>query len=387
MAKAIESSVKPSVLKWARETSGASVEEAARRLGVPAPTFAKWETVESSLKLGQLRALAAYFKRPLAALLLPDPPAEPPLPTDFRTLPGRRRTFDRGTRLAIRKAIRLRSVARDLMQALQREAAAVIGGSHISENPQTAAERERQRLGLSIETQFEWKNPYQAFRTWRATLESRNVLVFQLPMRVEDARGFSLSDEEPFTIVVSSSDAVQARIFSLFHEYAHLLLREPGICLPQPDLRGRGPHAEVEQWCNGFSAALLVPAAALRSVSVSKGPIQSEERLFEAIREGETRFRVSQQVVLRRLLDVGLVSKPSFQRAMKRLLSQQPARKAGGGRIEPAKKCLAENGHLFTSLVLEGRARGMINFSDVADYLGLRLKYLREVESDVAAAA
>jgi Zn-dependent peptidase ImmA (M78 family)/transcriptional regulator with XRE-family HTH domain len=379
--------VKPSVLKWARETSGATVEEAARRLGVPASTFAKWETAESSLKLGQLRTLASYFKRPLAALLLPDPPSEPPLPTDFRTLPGHRGTFDRGTRLAIRKAIRLRSVARDLMQALQREVAPMMEGSDVSENPQTAAEQERQRLGLSIETQFEWKNPYQAFRMWRAALESRNVLVFQLPMPVEDARGFSLSDEEPFTIVVSSSDAVQARVFTLFHEYAHLLVREPGICLPQPDLPGHGPHAELEQWCNRFSAALLVPAAALLSLAGTEGPIQSEERLFEAIRDGEKRFRVSRQVVLRRLLDVGLVSRAPFQRAMKRLLSQQRSRQAGGGRNEPAKKCLAENGHLFTSLVLEGRARGMINYLDVADYLSLRLKYLREVESDVAAAA
>jgi len=89
--KAIETSVKPSVLRWARETSGATVEEAARRLRVPASTFAKWERVESSLKLGQLRTLAAYFKRPLSALLLPEPPAEPPVLTDFRALRGRRK--------------------------------------------------------------------------------------------------------------------------------------------------------------------------------------------------------------------------------------------------------------------------------------------------------
>ncbi len=387
MAKAIESSVKPSVLEWARETSGTTVEEAARRLRVPASTFAKWETTESPLKLSQLRALATYFKRPLAALLLSEPPPEPPLPTDFRTMQGHQRRFDRGTRLAIRKAIRLRSVARDLMQALQREIAPMIEGAVPSEDPERLAERERQRLHVSVETQFEWKNPWQAFRKWRAALESKNVLVFQLPIPIEDARGFSLSDEEPFTIVVSSSDAVQARIFTLFHEYAHLLLREPGICLPQPDLHTTGPHAAVEQWCNRFAGAFLVPAPDLRSILGTQSPMQSEASLFEAIKEGEKGFRVSQQVVLRRMFDVGLVSKPSFQRAMKRLLGQQPARKARGGAVESAKRCLAENGHLFTSLVLEGKARGMINYSDVADYLSLRLKYLGKVQSDVAAAA
>jgi Zn-dependent peptidase ImmA (M78 family)/transcriptional regulator with XRE-family HTH domain len=387
MAKAIESSVRPSVLKWARETSGTTVEEAAKRLRVPASTFAKWETVESSLKLGQLRTLATYFKRPLSALLLPEPPPEPALPTDFRTLPGHQRRFDRGTRLAIRKAMRLRSLARDLMQALQREAGPMMEGANLSEDPERLAERERQHLRVSIETQFEWKNPYQAFREWRSALEGKNLLVFQLPMPVEDARGFSLGDEEPFSIVVSSSDAVQARIFTLFHEYGHLLLRDPGICLPKPDLHTTGPHAVVEQWCNRFAGTLLVPTPALRSFLGAQGPIQSEVSLSEAIREGEKRFRVSRQVVLRRVFDVRLLAKASFQRAMKGLLSQQQAHKAGGGRVEPAKKCLAENGHLFTSLVLEASARGVINYSEVADYLSLRLKYLREVESDAATAA
>ena len=96
MGKAIESLIKPSVLKWARETSGTTVEEAAKRLRVPASTFAEWETVESSLKLGQLRTLAAYFKRPLSALLLPEPPAEPPGPTDFRRLRSRRKSHGAG---------------------------------------------------------------------------------------------------------------------------------------------------------------------------------------------------------------------------------------------------------------------------------------------------
>jgi hypothetical protein len=60
--------------------------------------------------LTQARILAAYFKRPLAAFLLAEPPPEPPLPRDFRTLPHGKDRFERDTRLAIRKARRLQSV-------------------------------------------------------------------------------------------------------------------------------------------------------------------------------------------------------------------------------------------------------------------------------------
>ena len=46
-------------------------------------------------------------------------------------------------------------------------------------------------------------------------------------MPVDDARGFSLTDGEPYVIVVNSADADRARLFTLFHEYAHILLNMP----------------------------------------------------------------------------------------------------------------------------------------------------------------
>ena len=45
-------------------------------------------------------------------------------------------------------------------------------------------------------------------------------------MPIEDARGFSLTEVEPFVIVVNESDAPNAKIFTLFHEYGHILLNQ-----------------------------------------------------------------------------------------------------------------------------------------------------------------
>jgi len=387
MAHAIQVSVNPAVLKWARESSGSTVEEAAKRLRVPPNGFAKWESQESSLTLTQLRQLTSYFKRPLAAFLLPDPPEEPGPPTDYRTLPGSKGRFARETRLAIRKAQRLRSVAKELMQSLRRETAPGLERVSLSGAPERIAQRDRERLAVGVEDQQNWRNEWEALREWRAAIERQNVLVFQFSMPVEDARGFSLSDDEPFAIAVNSSDAVRARIFTLFHEFAHLLLNDPGVCLPRIGPETNKHEAKIEKWCNRFAGAFLVPGGALQTALESAGANLEGQKLFDALQETARKFKVSEQVVLRRLLDLELVTKASFKDAMEKLIARAKKTKRKGGPVRPARKCLAENGVFFPSLVLEARTRGLITHADVSDFLDVRLKHLPEIESYLAARA
>ncbi len=389
MAKrSLEVAVSPAVIRWARETSGAAVEGTAKRLGVSAATIEQWESTETPIGLSQLRKLAEYFKRPLAAFLLPEPPSEPAPPTDFRLLPGQHGHFERRTRLAIRKAAWLRSLARELMPELQRGLAPRIGNADLQDDPEGIATKERQRLEVDVEEQINWPNQWHAFRSWRDAVEDRNLLVFQLSMSVEDVRGFSLSDDEPFAIVVSSSDAARARIFTLFHEYAHLLLRQPGICLPRAtELENTVPEAAVERWCNRFSAALLVPSKELRSTLGLATKPDPGSQLRELLLSGSRAFKVSEQVVLRRLLDLGLISRSAFRREIQRLLDEEKRATRGGGVVAPAGRCIAQHGRLFTSLVLEAKGRNLITHADVADYLSLRLKYLPEVQSRLSGVA
>lgn len=387
MASAIQIRVNPAVLKWARETSGAAIEETARRLKVPPSTVARWEAEEASLTLWQGRTLASYFRRPLAALLLPAPPPEPGPPQDFRTLPSGRTRLDRKTRLAIRKAQRLRSIAKELMQTVSQGAVPHPGKTSVSERPEEAAHHERARLGIEVDTQLEWKNEWEAFREWRAAIERNNILVFQLPMPVEDARGFSLADEEPYAIVVSSSDAVRARIFTLFHEFGHLLLHTPGICLPQLDGRPHKHDTEIERWCNSFAGAFLVPDPALSNILRSGEAELKGQALYDALGNVAREFKVSEQAALWRLRELGMVPRQSFHAAMERLVARAKRVKRRGGAVPPAKRCVAENGPLFTSLVLEAKGKGLVTYADVADYLDVRLKHLPEIESSLAAVA
>jgi len=385
--KTIEVSLKPEVLRWARESSGSTIEDSADRIGVSASSYLRFEREESKIRLSQLRKLAKYFKRPITVFLLSDPPSEPKPPADFRILPGQHRAFERGTCLAIRKASRLQSVASEILHKLGRDARPSVLNAKIFDDPIKVARRERGASGIDITAQFAWQNERSAYRTWRAFLEAKNILIFQLPIPLEDARGFSLSEGEPFAIAVSTSDAYRPRIFTLFHEYAHLLLRRPGVCLPGKESQSKSLEAEVEKWCDQFAGEFLVPGEEFLDFIGTHFPNDLESNIGEVLRLASNALKVSEQVALWRIWDLDLISKSIFHREMSRLQRLGKNRKRGGGRFSAPGKVIGENGRLFTSLVLEARGRNLVNYSDVADYLSMKLKYLPQVQSSLTTVA
>lgn len=379
--ESLQVNLNPAVLRWARESAGWTVQETAKKIGVAPDTIRQWESGERLLPLNVLEKLATYFKRPLAAFFLPKPPQEPQPPTDFRMLPGGPGSFSKKTRLALRRARRLQTISRELMKDLGLEVEANMGKASLSDNPEEVARRERSRLKVDIQEQLDWKNPSQAFEVWRNRVESLNILVFQIRMPIEDARGFSLRDGEPPAIVVNSSDAIQARIFTLFHEFAHILLQKPGICIPEDGLIKSVDGGEIEKWCNHFSGALLIPKEVLRDDKDFRAIAHSVGLSSESLKRASHRFKVSRHAVLIRMLTSRLISKKRYLEEITNLQSEKREIKRAGKFASPARRCFQEKGRLFISIVMEGKQRESITYSEVADYLSIRLKHLDKVQS------
>ena len=47
------------------------------------------------------------------------------------------------------------------------------------------------------------------------------------------------------------------------------------------------------------------------------------------------------------------------------------------------RQALSRNGEMYTTLVIDSFKNQKINISDVADYLGIRLKHLPKIESEI----
>jgi Zn-dependent peptidase ImmA (M78 family)/transcriptional regulator with XRE-family HTH domain len=375
MNKTFEVPVKPDVLKWARETIGKTPVETAKRLGVSEETIRKWETGERRPTLRQLRLMTKYYKRPLAVFFLPSAPQEQPLPVDFRSLSTDvKKPFSEKTLLALRRARRLQRLIGELAAEGGRERTGFLGKANLSENTQILAKDTRKRLGITVETQFKWLDETVALSLWRKTVEKLNLYIFELPFPLKEGRAFSLYDKVNPAIVLNSNDAVAGRIFSLFHEYAHLLLGEGAIC----DLSEE--NKSIEQFCNRFAGEFLVPSGDLIGHPISKGhsnsPIWTDEELQQIARA----FKVSREVILRRLLLLRRTTDRFYNEKTKEWETKRKPVKRGGRRI-PSRQCLRQNGRPFVSLVLESAKSNTITHRDVSDYLNISLKHLPQVES------
>lgn len=372
--------LKPNVLKWARESSGWNTEEISTKLGVGTQEYNHWETGEQPVRLTTLEKLANYFKRPVATLLLSKPPIEPAPPTDFRLLPKNQSKLARKTILAIRRAQRLQRLARDLLQQLNEDIHPNIGKAKLSDNPEEISLSERRKSEISFDNQKNWKSTNEAFDNWRQAIENQNIFVFRLSMPIDDVRGFSLSNEYPLCIVVNSQDANSAKCFTLFHEYAHLLLNKPGICLPDRIPQKASPNQEIELWCNRFSASFLVPKTFMEKSLTRNASLQTSELLQNFLAITGAKCRVSRQVILGRLLDLNIISYRRFDDELHTLVATLKKR-ARGGPVPPEKRCIGENGRLFTSVALRSHEGGILTHRDLADYLSISVKYLDKVQT------
>ena len=370
-----EISVASSVLRWTRETIGKSIDDVAKRLDLSENIVEKWESGEKRPTLKQLRELSAFYKRPLAVFFLAVPPQEPPLPVDFRALPKTiKKPFSEQTLLAMRRARRLQSLALDMNKSLEQGSRVEIGQATLSDDPQTLGDRARERLRVTMEEQFGWEDEAAALSDWKRHVEEAGVLIFELSFPIDEGRAFSFAETDQPAIVLNSNDATNGRTFSLFHEYAHLLLGQSGIC----DLSEEGKT--IEQFCNRFSGELLVPRQGLLAHPLVKvhgrQPAWDEEDLQQIARQ----FKVSREVILRQLLIVGQTTQRFYQSKREGWEKEQYKKRKGGRRI-PERQCVRQNGIPFTSLVLESARLEKITYRDVSDYLSISLKHLAAVES------
>ena len=367
--------INPSILKWTRESAGRSIIEVADKLDIPSSIISKWEKTPTKFQITTLRLLSSCFKRSFEVFLLNKPPKEAPPPKDFR-LTGHKIGLSKENLRVIRKARRLQEITLNLRTNFKQNSRPKLNGAKVNEDPEKIAIKERKNFQVNLEVQSKWRDGYEAFRNWRDGIENRKINVFQFPLS-EQIRGFSLVDVEPYIIVINSSDTIYARIFTLFHEYGHLILRTPGICDQTNKPLELYNYFKIEEWCNKFAGSFLMPKDYVSRMFAQ----YSEEKPNNYVSFISNRFKVSREALLLRLLKLNLVPKDYFNSQWIKIRSESrkpKIKKKILGR-NMAIQCVSEKGRSFVSLVLENESKDHITYNQALDYLSIKSKTLEKI--------
>jgi Zn-dependent peptidase ImmA (M78 family) len=231
---------------------------------------------------------------------------------------------------------------------------------------------------------LEWTSPSAALNAWRTAVEKLGVLVFQTGrVSLEEMRATSIPHGPLPVILLNNADSPHGRIFSILHEFAHILLANGGHRTSPMEGRMLPIDRVLERASNAFAAAALMPKSEFLSIALGFPDIISGENA--SLLRFADQIKVSPEAILRRLMSLRRVSSHLYREKRREWQKRSwfPARKTRGG--PPVEiRIMANAGRPFVSLVLEGYRRSQVSSADVSDYLGVQLKYLDRVAKQLA---
>jgi Zn-dependent peptidase ImmA (M78 family) len=359
--------ITPAVLAWAIKESGLNEDAVAAHLGVPAAQLSDWLEGQSQPTLTQFRKLASLLKRTPATFLLPKPPESAGRSVQFRRPAGTARNRLNPTELRyIREATRIQRVLSWVLLQLG-EKTKPLPKVDVGSDLEEISKRERERLGATNE--MNWKSSSDALRDWRSKLEAAGILVFFLPIGKESCRGFSLWDERCPLVAANTSWNSEARIFTLFHEYAHLLSRTDSACLEDGSGHQRLASSldQAERWCERFAAALLLPWDVLAKELASAGKRVGRIEDLKTASILASHFKVSLRAVVLRLIQRGLATWELYRQIP---VASDEKRGGGGGEGRPRRQIREDQyGRRATDLFLSAVEHEILSPSDVLSFL------------------
>lgn len=373
------------MLSWARRSANIDADAAAASLSITTERLDKWERGDEHPSVAKLREMAALYRRPLAAFYMEGPPRDFTLPRDLRRVHGANaQPFSPRLVYQCRLALSRRQVALDLSEGGP-QGAQFVGSVPSARRPVEVAASARLLLGLTVTDQLRWNTEYVALNAWKDAVERLGVLVFHFTrVKVEEARGFSVPERTLPIIGLNGSDGPRPRMFTLAHELGHLLLGSGGMC----GAVGPMAHADeaTETFCNMFAGCLLAPADALLSdpsVRNMAAGAEPDDALLALIAD---RFKLTREVILRRLVSIGMVSREFYRLRRARYLEHKPATSEDDGFLPWEQRVVRDLGQPFIRTVLDAYYDERITSADVAEHLGTSLDHLPGIMGRLARA-
>ena len=370
--------VNPKIIQWARERARYSLESVAVKFKKDVSVIEKWESGEDFPTYSQLEKLAEIYKRPLALFFFPEPPLEAEEKQEFRTLPDFEiENLAADTIYALRQAKAMQLSLQEINNGINPSTKKIFQDIAVSSSDdlRILAEQIRNYLNITLEEQLTWNDQETALKKWRSAVEEAGIFIFKRSFKQREISGFCLIDIEFPIIYLNNSTEKSRQIFTIFHELAHILLQTNGITKSDDryinSLKGENKYIEI--FCNKFAAEFLLPnhvfSEIIRETIVN---VNDNDKIISKI---SSDYKVSREVVLRKLLDNNLISQKEYTLKVREWYSEQVGKsqdknkKSGGDYYANQATYLGEN---YLKLVFNKYYQGQYDIERVADYLNIK---------------
>ena len=382
----------PSMFKWAREWRDRTPEEAAKRLNTKPENIYAWENGKGSPTVKQARQLADFYERSFLEFFLAQPPQLPEskLIPDFRL----RKTVEQSASEREIKSVQMwaeamRENALDLYDSLG-EAPVELPAklfATISDDPERAATLAREIVGPALHAQLNLPTSGALLfsKMIRTSLETVGILVLKdSQISKFGVRGICLFST-PMPVIVFGAESPVAQTFTMAHELAHVVLRQSAISGPTSPGDGHSFQWKIEDWCDRFAAAYLMPSdAIMRLWAKPNAPVSAlGDDILHRI---ATAFKVSRHSMLIRLVHLGYVESDYYWKVRRPQFEEEERNFKTFGRSKYyGSRFRSTCGDLYTGLVLEAWSNGAITNHNAAEFMGTKsLKHLEDIRREFA---
>ncbi|MGA8617250.1 MAG: ImmA/IrrE family metallo-endopeptidase [Candidatus Sulfotelmatobacter sp.] len=172
-------------------------------------------------------------------------------------------------------------------------------------------------------------------------------------------------------VFINGRDSKAAQIFTLVHELVHIWIDSSGISNPDPKEVPNEQKNAIERFCNSATTEVLVP---------QNDFLKSLPAVFndQTIQKLAAHYRVSTIVILRRVYELGAITKISFFDLLEREQRKQKEREekeeeeptTGGGNFYLTPP--VRNSRRFTETVLSTLQSERVSYREAASLLGVR---------------
>lgn len=352
------------VLKWAIKESGRQESDVLTKF----PKIMKWmEEREGMLPtFRQVEELSKYLRIPLGYFFLSFPPKKHKLNADFRSINN---VFPQASR-NLKDTIIDMSQKQDWLAQYRQE----LGYEYLEINEKfnklydtgmnyyDVAKIIVNLLDIKYKYVEKMRDSSEYYNYYRKTMEKLGISVFQngvvgnnthRKLDIKEFRAFAMIDKVAPLIFINSCDSATGKVFSIVHEFIHILLGQDDII---------NENIKNESYINKITAEILAPKEYLHE------HWNGNVNYIHEIEKLSVKLKVSRQMIALRLMDIGLISKEQYINIVK--LTHNDIKKkntSGGNYYNNLNSKLSEN---FTKDVISSVESSNISYTEGFRLLG-----------------